>query len=131
MRRLRLPGGDLEYAVLTRLWELGLASAREIHTHVGEPAGLAYTTTAKVLDRLHVKGLVIRERKGRAFIFRPKVARGIFDQARARTLLSRLLGSRPLTAVATLVEAVESIDPTLLDELERAVAARRRSPDGT
>ena len=131
MRQLRLPGGDLEYAVLAKLWELGITSAREIHAAVGAPAGLVYTTTAKVLDRLHEKGLVTRERKGKAFVYRAKVAREVVEHARARNLLSRLLGARPHTTVAALVEAVESIDPRLLDELERAVAARRRSKHGT
>jgi predicted transcriptional regulator len=131
MKRLRLPGGDLEYAVLAKLWEIGTASAREIHGHVGEPSGLVYTTTAKVLDRLHDKGLVTRERRGKAFSYHAKIARDVIDQARARTALSRLLGSFPHAAVATLVEAVESIDPKLLDELERAVASRRRSRHGT
>jgi BlaI family penicillinase repressor len=131
MKRLRLPGGDLEYAVLAKLWELGTASARDIHGHIGEPAGLVYTTTAKVLDRLHDKGLVTRERRGKAFSYRARIARDVVEQARARTALSRLFGSRPHAAVATLVEAVESLDPKLLDELERAVAARRRSRHGT
>ena len=131
MKRLRLPGGDLEYAVLAKLWELASASVRDIHGQVGEPASLVYTTTAKVLDRLHEKGLVSRERRGKAFSYRPKIAREVVDQARARTALSRLFGSRPHAAVATLVEAVESLDPKLLDELERAVAARRRSRHGT
>ena len=131
MKRLSLPGGDLEYAVLAKLWELGIASAREIHNQVGEPAGLVYTTTAKVLDRLHDKALVTRERRGKAFIYQARIARDVVERARARTTLSRLLGSRPHAAVATLVDAVESIDPKLLDELERAVAARRRSRRGT
>ena len=131
MKRLPLPGGDLEYAVLAKLWELGAASARDIHGHIGKPAGLVYTTIAKVLDRLHDKGLVSRERRGKAFSYRARIARDVIEQARARTALSRLLGSRPHAAVATLVEAVESIDPKLLDELERAVAARRRSRHGT
>src|SRR6266478_2552606 len=108
MKRLRLPGGDLEYAVLAKLWDLGTASARDIHSFVGEPAGLVYTTTAKVLDRLHKKGLVTREREGKAFSYRARIARDVVDQARARTTLSRLFGSRPRAAVATLVEAVES-----------------------
>ena len=131
MKQLRLPGGDLEYAVLAKLWELGTASARDIHGHIGEPVGLVYTTTAKVLDRLHDKGLVRRERRGKAFSYRARIARDVVEQARARTALSRLFGSRPHAAVATLVEAVESLDPKLLDELERAVAARRRSRHGT
>jgi BlaI family transcriptional regulator, penicillinase repressor len=125
--KLRLPGGDLEYAVLVKLWELGTASARDIHDRVGEPVGLVYTTITKVLDRLHEKGLVSRKRRSKAFSYRAKIARDVVDQARARTALSRLLGSRPRAAVATLVAAVESIDPKLLDELERVVAARRRT----
>lgn len=131
MRRLRLPGGDLEYAVLAKLWELGVASTREIYAQIGEPEGLVYTTIAKVLDRLHAKGLVTRVREGKAFHYRPKVAREAVDRTRAHTLLSRLLGPRPHGAVAALIEAVESLDPDLLDELEQAVAARRRSRNGT
>src|SRR5438445_13738094 len=96
--QFRLPGGDLEYAVLAKLWELGRASARDIHTQVGEPDGLAYTTTAKVLDRLHAKRLVSRERKGASFIYGPRVQRVIVDAARARTFLTRLLGSAPRLA---------------------------------
>ena len=42
-----------EYAVLAAIWNAGSASAPDIHASVGEPRGLAYTTVAKVLDRLH------------------------------------------------------------------------------
>ena len=128
--QFRLPGGELEYAVLAKLWELGNASARDIYTQVGEPQGLVYTTTAKVLDRLHAKRLVSRQRRGMAFIYRPRIARALVDNARARELLTRLLGPAPHRAAATLVDAVESLNPRLLDELAEAIAARRRSTHG-
>jgi predicted transcriptional regulator len=73
MKQIPLPGGDLEYAVLAKLWEIGTASARDVHSQVGEPNGLVYTTTAKVLDRLHDKGLVSRERVGKPFSLEPKI----------------------------------------------------------
>jgi BlaI family transcriptional regulator, penicillinase repressor len=129
--QFRLPGGDLEYAILAKLWELGSASARDIHTRVGEPEGLVYTTTAKVLDRLRAKRLVSRERKGMAFIYRPRVVRAVVDGARARAFLTRLLGPAPHSAVSTLVDAMESLDPKLLDELAELIATRRRSRHGT
>jgi predicted transcriptional regulator len=129
--RFRLPGGDLEYAILAQLWQLGSASARDLHTRVSEPEGLVYTTTAKVLDRLYAKRLVSRERKGMAFIYRPRVARAVVDGARARAFLTRLLGPAPRAAVSTLVDAMESLDPKLLDELAELIATRRRSPHGT
>jgi BlaI family transcriptional regulator, penicillinase repressor len=45
-RTIPVPGGDLEHAVLLVLWELGEASAPDIHRRVGEPNGSVYTTTA-------------------------------------------------------------------------------------
>lgn len=131
MKRFRLPADDLEYSVLAALWDLGIASVRELHERLGAPQGLVYTTTAKVVDRLREKGLIQRQRKGAAFEYRAKVARETVERARARNALSRLLGTTPRSAAAALVEAVEELDPRLLEELERAVAARRRISDGT
>lgn len=122
-----VPGGNLEYAVLVTLWELKRATARDIYSRVGEPNGLVYTTVAKVLDRLLAKKLVARERKGMAFVYRPGAARELVERARARRTLAGLFGTEPRPAMAALVEAVESIDPDLLDELESAVKRRRRS----
>ncbi len=129
--RVTLPGGELEYAVLAALWELGGASPREIHDRVGRPARLVYTTTAKVLDRLHAKRLVTRARAGRTFVYRPAVARDVVERARAERSVGQILGGEPRPALAALVEAVESVDPELLEDLARMVAARRRARRGT
>ena len=123
--------GNLEYAVLVDLWKRGAGSARQIYEQVGRPSGLVYTTVAKVLDRLHAKNLVDRERAGKAFIYRPAVRRETLERARARQILDRLLGTEAQPAIATLVDAMESKNPELLDELARAVEARRRSRRGT
>jgi len=128
---VRLPGGELEYAVLFSVYELGAASARDVHLQVGESAGLAYTTIATVLDRLHTKGLLSRKRKGLAFVYRARLTRRVIEFARVQMSLRTLLGPAPRPAVATLVEAMESLDPGLLEELERAVAARRGRRDGS
>jgi predicted transcriptional regulator len=125
-RSVPVPGGALEHAVLITLWELGRASAPEIHRRVGEPAGSVYTTTAKVLDRLHAKGLVTRERTGRAFVYMPAFKRSVVERARVIEALKRILQPDVTPAIATLVDAVESIDPDLLDEMARQVEARRR-----
>lgn len=130
MRNFRLPSDELEYAVLAELWRLGTASVRQLHGSVGAPKGLVYTTTAKVVDRLREKDLIQRQRKGNAFLYKPRAAREAVERARARYSVARLLGSAPRAAIAALVEAVDSVDPNLLDELEQAVAARRRAKHG-
>ena len=133
MKRFRLPSDDLEYDILAKLWERGEGTVRELHDQLGELDGLVYTTTAKVVDRLREKGLIERQPRGRAFVYRPRVAREEVESARARKAVSRLFGATPAphAAVAALVDAVDAVDPKLLDELERIVIARRRSKDGT
>jgi BlaI family transcriptional regulator, penicillinase repressor len=131
VRKVPLPGGDLEYAVLVALWDLGTASAPEIHRRVGEPQGSVYTTTAKVLDRLHAKRLVSRVRVGKSFVYKATLAREVVERARVTQALGRVLRPDVRPAIATLVDAVESIDPELLDELSRQVEARRRSRRGS
>jgi predicted transcriptional regulator len=123
----QLPGGRLEYAVLAALWDMGKGSVRDIHERVGEPSKLVYTTTAKVVDRLLEKGLVRREIRGRRYLYRAAVPRQTVDRARARHSLRDLLHADPKPAIATLVDAMESIDPELLDELARVVEQRRKS----
>ena len=131
MPHFRLPADDLEYAVLAALWELGTASVRDLHERLGVPAGYVYTTTAKVVDRLRDKGLIARRREGGAFVYSPAADREAVERARARQLLNRFLGPGPHAAVAALVEAVDDIDPGLLDELERAIRNRRSPNHGT
>ena len=130
-RKIPIPGGALEHAVLIALWELGRTSAPDIHRRVGEPTGSAYTTTAKVLDRLHAKGLVARERIGRSFVYTAALKRSVVERARVIEALKRILRPDVTPAIATLVDAVESIDPDLLDEMARQVEARRRSRRGS
>ncbi len=121
-----LPGGALEQAVLVALWDRGTASVRDIHARVGQPSGLAYTTIAKVLDRLCTKGLVSRKRSGKAFLYRPRASRDRVGRQQLAGSIARLIGLDASPAMAALVDAVESIDPKLLQELSRIVEQRRK-----
>jgi predicted transcriptional regulator len=124
---MNLPGGTLEYGVLVALWNGGTLSAREVHERTGGPLGLVYTTTTKVLERLHGKGLVERRRRDGIFVYKAKADRDEIDRARFSRTLTDLFAESPRPAVAALVEAMESIDPALVDELQDAVEARRKA----
>ena len=62
------------------------------------PAGLAYTTVLTVLSRLHGKGLLVRHREGRGYVYESAA-----DEAShtARTMRSLLEGGRDREAVLT------------------------------
>lgn len=67
--------GDLERAVLAVLWESSHpCTARDVQDALPERS-LATTTVLTVLTRLERKGLVEREREGRAHRYRPTASR--------------------------------------------------------
>ena len=87
----------------------------------------AYTTLMTTLDRLHRKGVVTREKSGRAFVYQPKLGRAEFESVRAaaafRLAVAQSGGSlTPL--VSSLIDAVGDRDRELLDELESLIEAR-------
>jgi predicted transcriptional regulator len=68
----RRPAGELEAQVLAALWAAGAPlTPQEIQTALG--SGLARTTVATILARLHEKGQVERHRAGRGFAYTPTV----------------------------------------------------------
>ena len=122
--------GPLERRVLELLWgRAGEASVRDVCESIPD---LAYTTLMTTLDRLHRKGLLSRCRAGRAFHYRTRVSRLELERLEAARAFETLLapGAEPASlrpVLSCFVEAVESRDRALLDELERLVRARRRA----
>ena len=124
---LGLSLGKLERAVMDEVWARGRASASDIYRAFGERT--AYTTWMTTLDRLFKKGLLVREKEGRAYLYSPRMTREEFERGVAEDVLGGLLdrtadGAEPL--LACIVEAVSERDRALLDELQRLVEEKKR-----
>ena len=62
--------GQLEAVVMHRLWAWDRpASVREVVDDLQRERKIAYTTVLTVLDNLHRKGLVHRQKQGRAYVY--------------------------------------------------------------
>ena len=117
--------GPLEWRVLEALWARETsASVRDLTPQFPE---IAYTTLMTTLDRLHRKGMLSREKLGRAFVYRSRTSRAEFESARAgQAVRAALKSGGSLAPLASyLVDAVGDRDRELLDELESLVASRR------
>lgn len=123
--------GELERAVMECLWALDAAAALS-DAHGGVPGflvrdvrsclvdrNLAYTTVMTVLDRLARKGVVHRERDGRAWRYVPSASRQEIAARGIRVHLDTL--SRPDRRSA-LVHFVDTASVEELDDLRAALA---------
>jgi predicted transcriptional regulator len=72
----RLAMGELEGRVLDVLWDRDdWMTPGEVHQVLDRKRNLAYTTVMTILVRLWRKGLLEREREGKAFAYRPVQSR--------------------------------------------------------
>lgn len=78
--------GELEYEVLTQLWILE-SPATPAEVLEALDADLAYTTVMTILTRLADKGLVVRERRGRAYAYAPVVSEAELTAQRMHAVL--------------------------------------------
>lgn len=60
---------DSELEILAVLWQLKKASVRQIHEKLSETKDTGYTTTLKLLQIMHGKGLVKRDEQNRSHIY--------------------------------------------------------------
>jgi len=111
--------------VLQVLWDRPApAAARDVLAALGErdgtgdgaPRELAITTVLTVLDRLRRKGLVGRERSGRAHLYQASVSR----EAYVADLMLEALGQAPDRSAA-LTRFLGSVTPDDTDHLRRAL----------
>jgi predicted transcriptional regulator len=117
--------GHLERAVLQVLWDrrspvaakdvLAALSERD-GAGAGAPRELAITTVLTVLDRLRRKGLVRRERSGRAHLYQASVSR----EAYVADLMLEALGQAPDRSAA-LTRFLGSVTSDDTDHLRRAL----------
>lgn len=125
-RKRTPPLGDLERDVMERLWTSGSVSAQGLHDQLADQRAIALSTVQSTVERLVRKGLLAREKRGRAYVYAPAISR--------RSLLSRMVaelvsdladGDEP--AGAGLVDLSEDIDDAALGQLEDWLHATRRA----
>jgi predicted transcriptional regulator len=64
--------GELEAAIMRCLWSADDAmSVRDVRDALSSERDFAYTTVMTVLDNLHTKGWVVREKYGKAYWYWP------------------------------------------------------------
>jgi predicted transcriptional regulator len=105
--------GELEAVIMDRLWERGRpALVREMLDALHDDRPLAYTTVMTVMENLHRKGWLRRERDGRAWRYEPTGSRSGYTAALMNNALGTSADRR--TALAHFVLQMSPHDAALL-----------------
>jgi BlaI family penicillinase repressor len=65
---------DAELEILQVLWSHGSLTVRDINTFMASKRDVGYTTTLKMLQIMHEKGLVVRDESSRSHVYEAVVS---------------------------------------------------------
>ncbi len=114
----------LERMVMDVLWEQGEGSVRDVLERLDR--SYAYTTILTVLDRLHEKGAVRREKLDGAWRYRAARSRGAAIGRAVASLMAEIRGD-PEPVLLAFLDQAEHLDPEALNRLEALIRRRRES----
>ena len=105
---------ESELEILQVLWEKGLATVREVHEVLSVYKDSGYTTTLKLLQIMHEKGIVTRDDSSKTHIYKANVDKEKTQQQMLGKMVDALFGG---SASQLVMQALGSSKPSN-EELE-------------
>ncbi len=116
---------ESELEILQILWSRSIATVREVHEELGKTKDVGYTTTLKLMQIMHEKGLVKRDESMRTHIYQPAVNKEKTQKHLLEKMIDSLFGGSSTQLVLQALgehksnpEELEKIQ-ALLDNLKK------------
>jgi predicted transcriptional regulator len=126
LARTKSPGlTDAELRLMEVLWAKGKGTVSDVVDSLPKDVPLAYSTVLTTLRILEQKGYLKHTKDGRAYVYRPKVARDEEREQAVIRLLGRFFGGSPELLMLNLMER-GNVGAAELKRLRRRIAQEER-----
>ncbi len=109
------------------IWNQGDVTVQDVKEALEPDRPLAYTTIMTVMSRLVKKGLLVRVKEGKAYLYRPATSKDKLAGSMLRSLVRKLYDGATGSAIAHLLESDEEVDEAELDRLDELIRAKREA----
>ena len=90
---------ESELEILQILWSRGLATVREVHEELAKTKDVGYTTTLKLMQIMHDKGIVKRDDSMRTHVYQAAVNKEKTQKHLLNKMIDSLFGGSPTQLV--------------------------------
>jgi predicted transcriptional regulator len=90
---------ESELEILQILWNKGLATVREVHEELIRTKDIGYTTTLKLMQIMHEKGIVKRDDSMRTHVYQAAVNKEKTQKHLLAKMIDSLFGGSPTQLV--------------------------------
>lgn len=118
--------GDLQQRTMRVIWERGRCTVGDVRQAFSASERSAYTTVQTVLNRLVDRGLLVREKVGKAYCYSAMISESDYlAESLSRTLLGASAEARR-AALARLVDGLDAADVREIRSLADEITRKRR-----
>lgn len=114
--------GSLETKIMDHLWSVPQeVTIKEVHFKLDQAKSISFNTVMTVMNRLVVKGILKKRAVSRSFLYSPVLSREEFLNVQSKELAFDLIEEFGSLAVTHMVDALDKVDPALLEQLEQKI----------
>jgi predicted transcriptional regulator len=117
--------GELQVQIMTALWRIESGTVEDVRMAMPGRYRSAYNTVQTVLNRLSERGLLRRDRRGNAYVYRPLVSEVEYLARSIRQSLAGASTDARETALAQLIGGLDEGELAELRDSARELARRR------
>ena len=113
---------ESELEILQILWTNGTATVRDVHEHLAETKDVGYTTTLKLMQIMHEKGLVKRDESMRTHVYQPNVNKEKTQKHLLTKMIDSLFGgSSTQLVLQALGSGDQKVSAAELEEIQKMI----------
>lgn len=113
---------ESELEILQILWKSGTATVREVHEELAQTKEAGYTTTLKLMQIMHEKGLVKRDESMRTHVYQAAVNKEKTQKHLLTKMIDSLFGGSSTQLVLQALGSGErNVSSAELDEIQKLI----------
>jgi BlaI family transcriptional regulator, penicillinase repressor len=112
---------ESELEILNILWHRDVATVREVHEELAKTKDVGYTTTLKLMQIMHDKGLVKRDESMRTHVYQPAVNREKTQKHLLNKMIDSLFGGSSTQLVLQALGSGESVSAEELEKIQNVI----------
>lgn len=117
---------EVELEFMTRLWELGEGTVRDVLARLAPDRNLAYTSAATIMRILEQKGFVTSTKQGKTFVYKALLSKDAYQTRSLKDLSEKLFDNTPASLVARLVDDA-NLSKDALNEIRELLDRRLKN----
>lgn len=116
--------GPLEADIMQVVWKIQKATVQDVYDELSKDRNIAYNTVMTVMTRLAQKGVLKRQKDGRAYMYFPETTKNEVGKGMLQYVIDKIFGGAKVPVISQLLNETD-LSEEELDALRKLVEKKK------